>query len=300
MTEDSDEDETCLMDIIEDPGFESSLIAAVFGEERETLDTPTVPEYMPTAITSRHQSCSGESRSPFSTGASPDAIWRIGQCGGTQLRRMRGSKSEGALTPVSIRGRRPVKDAQHSLPPLRMGGTTCCRAAADGGGKAGGSGEAGGGLLSPESPAWRQKRIERADARSQQSPLSRMLDDVLIPTWHEIQVGKQDPSRSETIAQLQTLREAMRRADVLDRVVDLFHKCDIDNSGDINREEFTSCIKSLLPETRTNEITALFDEFDEDGQGTITYVGRRTTRECSCDRPVSARFNCRAHCSLLP
>ena len=55
------------------------------------------------------------------------------------------------------------------------------------------------------------------------------------------------------------------------RVIDLFREWDIDNDGQISREEFAHALPLLGIQTTKSQTDALFDDFDTDGSGEISF-----------------------------
>merc|ERR1712083_1037057 len=56
------------------------------------------------------------------------------------------------------------------------------------------------------------------------------------------------------------------------RVIDLFREWDIDGDGQITRKEFHKAMPMLGLEVPKREIDKVFDEFDPDGSGEISYT----------------------------
>lgn len=63
----------------------------------------------------------------------------------------------------------------------------------------------------------------------------RMLDENLVPTKYEIEQRSKERelSQLELDERLQSLRDMLRKADVMDRVIDLFRKFDVDQNGEV-------------------------------------------------------------------
>lgn len=283
----------CLLELLDDPIFEQNTLAAVFGEEK-----PEQPEWVeiadPSAAVSADPSEKG-SLPNLHVGAAKAFFRRQSAValGAAALGfgRMQASRSEGALPALSS-APKPSGDAKDRA--ANLGAVTAATAhsyfnasnerdeliveglentllgailnAVDS------RFEESGPQHASDAVAAMQKR--KKDRKNSVEALARMLDDSLVPTAYEVQLAKsakRGPGMDEIRAQVQSLREALRRADVLDRVIDLFHKCDVDGNGEISLKEFTDTIKSILPETRIVDIHAIFSEFDESGDGSISY-----------------------------
>ena len=65
------------------------------------------------------------------------------------------------------------------------------------------------------------------------------------------------------------LREALNQNAV--RIIDLFRDWDDDQSGDVSKQEFRKAMAQLGFEKHVSEIDALFDSFDPDGSGLLSY-----------------------------
>jgi Ca2+-binding EF-hand superfamily protein len=280
----------CLLEVLDDPIFEQNTLAAVFGEEK-----PEQPEWVEIADPSAAVSAdpSGKGSSPNLHVGAAKAFFRRQSAvalGAAALGfgRMQASRSEGALPALSSVPK-PSGDAKDRA--ANLGAVTAATAhsyfnasnerdeliveglentllgailnAVDS------RFEESGPQHASDAVAAMQKR--KKDRKNSVEALARMLDDSLVPTAYEVQLAKRGPGMDEIRAQVQSLREALRRADVLDRVIDLFHKCDVDGNGEISLKEFTDTIKSILPETRIVDIHAIFSEFDESGDGSISY-----------------------------
>jgi len=62
---------------------------------------------------------------------------------------------------------------------------------------------------------------------------------------------KKDMAVQEDLNQkLQSLRDSLRKQDVLDRIIDLFRKFDVDQNGAVDLKEFTNAIMEILPHVR--------------------------------------------------
>ena len=280
----------CLLEVLDDPIFEQNTLAAVFGEEE-----PEQPKWVEAADPS-----AAVPADPSEKGLLPNlhvgaakAIFRRRSAvalGAVAMGfgRMQASQSEGALPALSS-APKPSGDAKDRA--ANLGAVTAATAhsyfnasnerdelkveglentllgailnAVDS------RFEESGPQHASDAVAAMQKR--KKDKKNSVEALARMLDDSLVPTAYEVQLAKRGPGMDEIRVQVQSLREALRRADVLDRVIDLFHKCDFDGNGEISLKEFTDTIKSILPETRMVDIHAIFSEFDESGDGSISY-----------------------------
>ena len=280
----------CLLEVLDDPIFEQNTLAAVFGEE-EPEQQKWVEAADPSAAVPADPSEKGllpnlhvgaakalfRRRSAVALGAAAMGFGR-----------MQASQSEGALPALSS-APKPSGDAKDRA--ANLGAVTAATAhsyfnasnerdelkveglentllgailnAVDS------RFEESGPQHASDAVAAMQKR--KKDKKNSVEALARMLDDSLVPTAYEVQLAKRGPGMDEIRVQVQSLREALRRADVLDRVIDLFHKCDFDGNGEISLKEFTDTIKSILPETRMVDIHAIFSEFDESGDGSISY-----------------------------
>ena len=280
----------CLLEVLDDPIFEQNTLAAVFGEE-EPEQQKWVEAADPSAAVPADPSEKGllpnlhvgaakalfRRRSAVALGAAAMGFGR-----------MQASQSEGALPALSS-APKPSGDAKDRA--ANLGAVTAATAhsyfnasnerdelkveglentllgailnAVDS------RFEESGPQHASDAVAAMQKR--KKDKKNSVEALARMLDDSLLPTAYEVQLAKRGPGMDEIRVQVQSLREALRRADVLDRVIDLFHKCDFDGNGEISLKEFTDTIKSILPETRMVDIHAIFSEFDESGDGSISY-----------------------------
>lgn len=280
----------CLLEVLDDPIFEQNTLAAVFGEEE-----PEQPKWVEAADPS-----AAVPADPSEKGLLPNlhvgaakALFRRRSAvalGAVAMGfgRMQASQSEGALPALSS-APKPSGDAKDRA--ANLGAVTAATAhsyfnasnerdelkveglentllgailnAVDS------RFEESGPQHASDAVAAMQKR--KKDKKNSVEALARMLDDSLVPTAYEVQLAKRGPGMDEIRVQVQSLREALRRADVLDRVIDLFHKCDFDGNGEISLKEFTDTIKSILPETRMVDIHAIFSEFDESGDGSISY-----------------------------
>ena len=78
-------------------------------------------------------------------------------------------------------------------------------------------------------------------------------------------------------ASLMGLRASLRQTDVMDKLIDMFHKFDSDGSGSVDQREFANAIMAVVDGARRQDANDLFQEFDTDGGGTITYAEMRET-----------------------
>ena len=298
----------CLLDMLEDPSFEEHLLASVFGEEEVSEDelSNEDPEQPPAATPLPNEPAAGEqslvadhhdeesstplpappSRSPPTrTMADTGMIRRLGTTG-ARVNRLQTSQSEGALVPSRSRGLRlhskedeadigETEREEPSSPGPQLGPSGNGGANLPGGGAAADPYLASAGMVGlGGAPSPDIRRQKRKGTRATANALARMLDDSLTPTEYESSISKyhgRGSTGEATISQVQSLRDALRRTDVMDRVIDLFHKCDVDRNGEVSMPEFTTCIKTLLPETPMADIQAIYKEFDESGDGSISY-----------------------------
>ena len=116
--------------------------------------------------------------------------------------------------------------------------------------------------------------VPKAGAASGQPPstrrpsLERMLDALVEP-----EEKAKEPERLAHGAGQLKIAKALNAS--LSRVVDMFRKFDRYGGGEVDREEFRHAIMtSVLHEQRTfdeTDLDRLFDEFDHDGDGRISY-----------------------------
>jgi len=109
----------------------------------------------------------------------------------------------------------------------------------------------------------------------------RMLDENLVPTKYEMAQRSKAAERKEQGIEdderLQSLRDMLRKADVMDRIIDLFRRFDVDKNGEVDVGEFEHAITTTLPQVRSGEVQALFVQFDSDQSGFISYNEMRDT-----------------------
>ena len=77
---------------------------------------------------------------------------------------------------------------------------------------------------------------------------------------------------------------------------ELFKKCDKDNSGHINPEEFKTTMRELAPAITDGQLLQGLLELDVDGNGQITWDGERAFCRRAAARPRAARGATRAGC----
>ena len=75
---------------------------------------------------------------------------------------------------------------------------------------------------------------------------------------------------AEIGSSIQRLRDKLAAQSA--RVLDLFRKWDIDGDGRVTKDEFARALPDLgMSNCTTADIDALFDAFDEDGEGEISF-----------------------------
>ena len=116
-------------------------------------------------------------------------------------------------------------------------------------------------VLSPSPNSRARAKIAALNKRVRQLDLSSLLDDS---------IG--EDVESERKSCVAALREALRSN--LDRVVDLFHSLDTDQSGFVDEEEFAIGVQAVCGDDldfSQEDVNVLFGSFDLNGDGKLTY-----------------------------
>merc|ERR1740130_1744465 len=85
----------------------------------------------------------------------------------------------------------------------------------------------------------------------------------------ESQMLRMDIDEDSSVPVQQQLVEALNQNAV--RVIDVYRCQDDDQSGNVDKKEFRKAMQQLGFEKHVTEIDALFDSFDPDGSGTVSY-----------------------------
>jgi len=283
--------EDCLFDLLEDPAFEQELLRSVFRD----IATPE-----------RSQESSPTSLAPV--------LHTTGTVGALRLRgRVRRQEQEGEPSALSEQGGRSEEPREQQDPPDRhstLRGSVSCdtiplrnRAPVTLEPVPG---------VQPSQPTPSQCTSSKKEITSSRSspmleshvpgahallpslsqrprkPFSfgtkafeRMLDENLVPTKYEMAQRSKAAERKEQGIEdderLQSLRDMLRKADVMDRIIDLFRRFDVDKNGEVDVGEFEHAITTTLPQVRSGEVQALFVQFDSDQSGFISYNEMRDT-----------------------
>jgi len=284
----------CLLDLLDDPKFEQELLQSVFRDivtpERSKEPSPTglAPVLHTTGTAGalrlrgrvRRQQQEGKSSTLSEQGGQSEEPpqTREQQDATDQRNALRGSVSCDAIplrlrTPVTLD---PIPGAQPTPSQFTSSKKEITRSRS--------SHVLGSHALLP---SLSQKPREGASwPRSQSSifgtkAFERMLDENLVPTKYEMAQRSKAAERKEQGVRdderLQSLRDMLRKADVMDRVIDLFRKFDVDKNGEVDLGEFQHAITTTLPQVQTTEVESLFVQFDSDKSGFISYNEMRDT-----------------------
>jgi len=289
----------CLLDLLDDPKFEQELLQSVFRDivtpERSKEPSPTglAPVLHTTGTAGalrlrgrvRRQQQEGKSSTLSEQGGQSEEPpqTREQQDATDQRNALRGSVSCDAIplrlrTPVTLD---PIPGAQPTPSQFTSSKKEITRSRSS---HVLGSHVPGSHALLP---SLSQKPREGASwPRSQSSifgtkAFERMLDENLVPTKYEMAQRSKAAERKEQGVRdderLQSLRDMLRKADVMDRVIDLFRKFDVDKNGEVDLGEFQHAITTTLPQVQTTEVESLFVQFDSDKSGFISYNEMRDT-----------------------
>jgi len=289
----------CLLDLLDDPKFEQELLQSVFRDivtpERSKEPSPTglAPVLHTTGTAGalrlrgrvRRQQQEGKSSTLSEQGGQSEEPpqTREQQDATDQCNALRGSVSCDAIplrlrTPVTLD---PIPGAQPTPSQFTSSKKEITRSRSS---HVLGSHVPGSHALLP---SLSQKPREGASwPRSQSSifgtkAFERMLDENLVPTKYEMAQRSKAAERKEQGVRdderLQSLRDMLRKADVMDRVIDLFRKFDVDKNGEVDLGEFQHAITTTLPQVQTTEVESLFVQFDSDKSGFISYNEMRDT-----------------------
>ena len=240
----------CLNDLVDDPAFEDVVIDSVFGNASSMLSSPVLPP-PPSSIQPLSE------MSP-STSASPSPS------------RARGTRFQLSPLPkqppisISFDGASsPRSSALNSISPL--------------------------GRDSPAHSNWKTgvgKTNERNERKCKSGKgLAKLLEDSIALTPYE--KLRKNGLWGDVNNKVLLLRKRLTDSEIMDRVVDLFRKFDVDQSGNIDRGEFTECVKAVFMHCESPEAEALFHEFDEDGESCHHAMAKspctlRTHDSCPC------------------